>query len=105
MSGRAKQCIGRTAPRLVAPFEELKPVTPRVFGVEPPRARQILAIDHRMVPAQQRFPQRVEIFHCERRMRLPRRAKILLYADMQLMFTALEPAATASAKRLWLLNL
>ena len=86
-------------------FNKFEPVTPWIFGVGPARARKIIIVDNLHTPGAQRFAQFVQLEDREGRVRFLGCLKIPLHSDMQLLRTALKPAASARAQGRRLLDL
>ena len=86
-------------------FNKFEPVSPRIFRVEPARAGKVVIVDDLHAAGLQCSAQFVQIGHREGRVRFPGRLKIPFHPDVQLLRTALEPAASASAQDGRLLDL
>ncbi len=86
-------------------FNKFEPVSPRIFRVEPARSGKVIIVDDLHTPGAQRFAQFVQVEHREGRMRFPGGPKIPFHSDVQLLRTALEPAASTRTQDRRLLDL
>lgn len=81
--------------RLFPDFDKFQPVSPRIFRVKPPLARQIIVICDGHAAFGQRFAKLVQIENRKRRVSLLGWPEIPFDADMELVRAALEPATAA----------
>src|SRR5258708_37645394 len=86
-------------------FKKFEAVAPGIFGVESADARNGAVVGDFDAASAESFPQFVEVGSSKGGMRLFGGTKILFDADMELLGTAPEPAATTGAKRFWFFNL
>ena len=64
----------------------------------------MIILDDFYTEGRQRLTQFIQMENRKSRMRLPGRPEIFLHADMQLLRSALEPAASSRVQDRWLLN-
>lgn len=82
---------------LCGKLNKFEPITPGIFRVEAARAGKILIIDDLYASRPERFAQFVQMEHHEGRVRLFGGLKIPFHANVHLLRSTLEPAASAWA--------
>ena len=91
--------------KLLSDFNEFKSVPPWIFRVAPPSARKVVVLDDFHAASAKNLAQFVQVEHRKGRVRLLCRLKISVHPDVQLLRTALKPAAPAGPQDGRLFNL
>jgi hypothetical protein len=96
---KRRSILGAVRPASRFCFEEFQAIAPRIFGEESLRVRQRIVFGDFYCVSEKRFAELGEIVDGEGGMGLFCGPKFGLYADVELLIAALEPAAAPCAKR------
>ena len=99
---RVPYSVGLGKGSLVQGLQEIQPVAERIRYVEAAIAREVLIELDFVSGRLEAVCQCIEVLHLHRRMRLPRRSKVLLHSKVELHGSRAEPCTAAGGERGWL---